>query len=101
MTHRKFVLASLILLPLGLGMAGAAVAGNPQSVNPHHAFKPAENQRDNGKDAETQDGVQDEGNVESNDGTQNEGNVESGNDGPDKEGASSEHENEGEENGEH
>ncbi len=112
MTHRKFVLASLILLPLGLGLAGVAVAGSPQLAIPHGVLKVAENGQNNGKDAETQDGVQDEGKVESNDGaqdegtvesndgTQDEGNVESGNDGPDKGGANSEHENQGEENGE-
>lgn len=112
MTKRDLALASLVLLPLGLGWAGAAFAGDSQTAFPQVAFQVAENNQNNGQDAETQDGAQDEGNVESNDGAQDEGNVESndgGQDegntesesgGQDKGGAKSEHENEGEENGE-
>jgi len=112
MTKRDLALASLVLLPLGLGWAGGAIAGGSQTTVPQVAFQVAENNQNNGQDAETQDGAQDEGNVESNDGAQDEGNVES-NDGAQDEGhtesengrqenggAKSKNENEGEENGE-
>lgn len=112
MTKRDLALASLVLLPLGLGWAGGALAGNSQTAVPQVAFQVAENNHKSGQDAETHDGAQDEGNVESNDETQDEGNVESsdggqdegntesGSGGQDKGGANSEHENEGEESGE-
>lgn len=53
MTYRKFFLANLILLPLGLGLAGVAVAGSSQLAIPQGVLKVAENGQNNGKDAET------------------------------------------------
>ena len=112
MTNRELALASLVLLPLGLGMVGGAVAGTTHTEIPQIGFKVTGSNQDHGGANNFQHGSQNEGNVEVRDGAQGEGNAEanddghdednaeSNDDGQDKGGSGPDHENKGEENGE-